>query len=221
MKKIFLPLTLVLLFACTNSKKDDKASATEIKKAEQSTNTSSASSTPVYNTKYNVEGKEINTSGSLLVTKDKDKLQPGADYFCMLTARSSGPDREGLTLNFLLALKPGVYPVVGTSFNRGPSGKGEVYGGLMGGKPKLTDYKITITECKDLGSNNLGGHKWSLSGTFENIVIPAMALMLMDKTKNHPKEVKIDSGSFTNLTFDDNWEEMMKQAMEKMQGKKN
>ena len=47
----------------------------------------------------------------------------------------------------------------------------------------------------------------------------AMEMMLMDKTKNHPKEIKIDKGSFSNLSFDDNWDDMMQQGMKKMSGK--
>jgi hypothetical protein len=40
-----------------------------------------------------------------------------------------------------------------------------------------------------------------------------------DKTKSHPKELKIEKGSFSNLTFDDNWEEMMQKAMDQMKKK--
>jgi hypothetical protein len=138
----------------------------------------------------------------------------------MLTASGgNAADHNSLTLNFLLDTKAGSYPVVGMSYQRGPSGNGELYGGIMGGEEKLTDYKVNITECKDLGSNNMGGHKWSISGTFENMTIPAMGIMLMDKTKNHPKEIKIEKGNFFNLTFDDNMEEMMEKAMEMMKKK--
>ena len=218
MKKLFPIAVLVVLLACKNSKKEGDPPVTTNQTTEESENTTTTA--PVYKTKHMLDGKEINAGGSLLVSKDKDKLQAGADYLCMLTA-SGGANNEGLVLNFLLDLKPGAYPIVGTSFTRGPSGDGEVYGGILGGKPKLTSYKVNITECKDLGSNNYGGHKWSISGSFESFTIPAMGIMLMDKTKNHPKEVKIDGGSFTELTFDDNWEEMMKKAMEKMKEKKN
>lgn len=221
MKKLFPIILLVALLACNNSKKEGNPSTTGTTKTEESINAATSNtSAPVYKTKYILDGKEINAGGSLLVSKDKDKLQPGADYLCMLTA-SGGANNEGLVLNFLLALKTGTYPIVGTSLTRGPGDKGEVYGGILGGKPKLTNYKVTITECKDLGSNNFGGHKWSISGSFEGFIIPAMGIMLMDKTKNHPTEVKIDGGSFTDLTFDDNWEEVMKKAMDKMKEKKN
>jgi hypothetical protein len=134
---------------------------------------------------------------------------------CLLTATGS-EDVQSLSLNFLLDLKPGSYPVVGMGLHRKPNGVAEMYGGIMGGEEKLTDYKVHITECKDLGSNNMGGHKWSISGTFDDLTIPAMGIMLMDKMKNHPKEIKLEKGSFFNLTFDDNWEELMNKAMDKM-----
>lgn len=120
-----------------------------------------------------------------------------------------------------MALKAGSYPVVGISLTRKVANeKGEVYGGILGGKPKLTNYNVTISECKDLGSNGVGGHKWSISGSFEELVIPAMGIMLLDKEKNHPKEVKIEKGSFSNLTFDDNWEKMFEKGMEQMKNNK-
>ena len=43
--------------------------------------------------------------------------------------------------------------------------------------------------------------------------------MLLDKEKNHPKEIKIDKLSFTGLTFDDNAEEMLEKAMEMLKKK--
>ena len=46
-----------------------------------------------------------------------------------------------------------------------------------------------------------------------------MGIMLMDKTKNHPKEIKIEKGSFYNLTFDDNWDDMMNQMKDKFNQK--
>ena len=215
-----LPLALAFA-ACSNQGNDDKSvKKDEGTPAEQKvvpvapqSNTVSSSGTLI-----TVEGKDIHLGGSLLVTKDKNKLQPGDDYLVMLTA-PEGTGKTSMTLNFLLALKTGSYPVVGMSFRRGEHPNNEMYGGLLGGQPKLTDYKVNITECKDLGVNSMGGHRWSISGNFEGLVIPAMGIMLMDKTKNHPKEIKIDKGSFTNLSFDDNWEEMMQQGMKKMAGK--
>jgi hypothetical protein len=99
---------------------------------------------------------------------------------------------------------------VGASLNRGKDANTEMYGGLLGGKPKITKYNVTLTDCKDLGSNNMCGHKWSISGYWDEMVIEAPGIALMDKTRNHPKEIKLGKGSFTNLSFDDNWEEMMK-----------
>lgn len=213
MKNIILFILIAaVLFACNSSKKDRPSA--ENTQAPPVNTTATTTSTSVTNssdqgTKITTDGKEIDLSGSLLVKKDERKLQPGAGYICMLTA-TGGPDNESLTLNFLLDLKPGTYPVTGMSVQRGPSGNGELYGGIMGGEAKLTRYKVNITECKDLGSNNLGGHKWSITGYFDELIIPAMGAMLLDKTKNHPKEIKIQKGSFNNLTFDDNWTEMMK-----------
>jgi hypothetical protein len=211
-------LIAAALFACNNSKKDKSSAENTQPPSTNTTNTTTstpATNSPDRGAKITIDGKEIDLSGSLLVKNDERKLQPGAGYICMLTA-TGGPDNESLTLNFLLALKPGIYPVTGMSVQRGPNGNGELYGGIMGGEVKLTSYKVNITECKDLGSNNLGGHKWSITGYFDELVIPAMGAMLMDKTKNHPKEIKIEKGSFSNLTFDDNWTEMMKKAGEMM-----
>ena len=220
LKLILLPL-VVIIASCNNSGSDNNATKNENNKpADQKvipiapeTNTVSLSGTMI-----TVEGKDIKLGGSLLVQKDKDKLQPGNDYQAMLTA-SGGAGKESLTLNFLLATKTGTYPVVGMSFRRGEHADYQMFGGLLGGKPKLTDYKVNITECKDLGSNNMGGHRWSISGSFEGLVIPALEIMLMDKTKNHPKEIKIDKGSFSNLSFDDNWDDLIQQGMKKIQGK--
>ena len=217
-KTVIIPL-LYLLMACGHSN-----SKTNPENVDGGNGNSGSINQPVkkpditadHGTSYTVEGKEIHTYGSLLVTKDKDHLKPGADYLVILTAAGGGDNNEGLVLNFLLDLKPGTYPVVGWSFHRGPSGQGQLFGGILGGKPALTKYNMNITECKDLGSNNMGGHRWSISGHVDEVVIPAMGLMLMDKTKNHPAEIKIEKASFTNLTFDDNWEEMMKKAGEKM-----
>ena len=90
---------------------------------------------------------------------------------------------------------------------------------MLGGKSKLTSYNLTITECKDLGDNGQGGHKWSISGACEEVMIKAMPIMLMDKSKKHPEEIKVSKISFSNLSFDDNWDEMMNKAMDEM--KKN
>ncbi len=221
--KLFLSVTAsVLLFACNNSKNENSTTGNErVKSAatdQTATNKPESMATVSTPTKIVVEGKEINLGGSLLVQKDKYKLRPGNDYMVLLTAPSSA-GHEIFVLNFLMALKTGTYPIVGMSYNRGQSPHNEMYGGILGGEPKLTNYKVNITECKDLGSNNMGGHRWSISGEFSELTIAAMGIMLMDKTKNHPKEIKIEKGSFSNLTFDDNWEEMLKGATAKMKNK--
>lgn len=214
----------VLIFGCNNSKTDSNSTSSDSSK--QAVTDQTATDKPIAPTvnptasatKIFVDGKESDLGGSLLVQKDKDHLQAGNDYLVMLTAPNHA-GHETLILNFLFALKTGSYPVVGMSYHRGESPNSQMFGGLLGGKPKLTDTKVNITECKDLGSNNMGGHKWSISGEFGELVIPAMSIMLMDKTKNHPKEIKVEKGSFSNLTFDDNWEDMMKKASEMMQKK--
>jgi len=218
MKRLFVLPALVLVLSCGN----DKKPATTTDAGTRSTNTGTAPPPPTEETKpssgisFTVDGTEISNYASLLVTKDPDKLKAGAPLLVMLTSNAAKHNNEYLTLNFLMDTKPGTYPVVGTSFQRGKDKEAEMYGGLLGGKAKLTDYKVVITECKDLGSNNMGGHKWSISGNFENITVNAAQIMLMDKTRQHPAEAKIEKGSFTNLTFDDNWEEMMNEGLKKM-----
>jgi hypothetical protein len=215
MKQLFIVFILATFFACNNSKKEPGQASENKTGSETTTNTPRPTTdySPKTNITYSVDGVEIQNYSSILVSKDKDNLQPGAPLLCMLNSNSAKNNNEYLTLNFLLDTKPGTYPVVGTSFQRGKSPNNEMYGGLLGGKPKLTEYKVTITEC------NLGGHKWSISGTCEEIVIKAMNIMLIDKTKNHSEQVTVNKISFSNLTFDDNWEEMMQKAMDQM--KKN
>lgn len=222
MKKIAFPFILLLAVACNNAKKEPAGTTTNPENTGTTTAPSATTTAPTAgnaNVTYTVDGKEISHYASLLVSKDKDKLQSGAPYLCILTSNSAKNNNESLTLNFLLDTKTGTYPVVGTSFMRGPSSNSEMYGGILGGKPKLTEYKVTLTECKDLGSNNTGGHKWSISGTCEGVVIKAPGMMLMDKTKNHPEEIKLEKISFANLIFDDNWDEMFEQGMKKLQKK--
>ncbi len=222
MKKLIILSTAIFLFACNNEKKPASADSDKIVNGEPpapSLETTTADYTSTTNLTYSVDGKEIKHSASLLVTKDKDKLQAGVAFFCMLTSNSAAGNNESVTVNFLLDTKPGTYPVVGRSFQRGKNADGELFGSILGGKPTLTEYKVTITECKDLGDNNIGGHKWSISGYWDPMPIKAMPVMLMDKTKNHPAEVQLGKGTFTNLTFDDNWEEMMEKAMDKMKKK--
>lgn len=222
MKKIIFVSLAGFLFACSNSKKEDKPAdnpATTTAHADSDTTAPATTSSDSYsNTTVLVEGKELKLSGSILVDKDKKNLKAGAPYRAMITT-SSGPDNEGAILRFVFDTKPGVYPLTGMSYGRGEGDKGEQYGGLLGGEEKIYPTNVTLTECKDLGDNGNGGHKWSISGTVENLTIPAMGLMLMDKTKSHPKEIKIDKITFSGLSFDDNAEEMLQKAMEMM--KKN
>lgn len=166
---------------------------------------------------YVVEGEKKEASITALVTKDKDKLSQGNDYFALTTIEAG--NGESMNVNFVFALKPGEYPVVGLSYQRGPSDKGELYGGLLGGKPKLTGYKIKLTEVKDLGANNAGGHKWSISGSVEGpMKIGAMKMMLMDKTRNppHPESITVSNLQFTNVAFEDNFEELMEKGLKKL-----
>jgi hypothetical protein len=226
MKKLPIILSVFFVIACNNSKKESAEKTESNTGTENVANPGPATDNPpasdyvpVTNITYMADGAEIKNAASVLVTKDKDNLKAGAPFVCMLTSNAAKNNNEYLTLNFLLDTKPGTYPVVGSSFQRGNSPNDEMYGGILGGKSKLTGYKVTLTECKDLGSNNMGGHKWSISGTCEEVVIPAMGIMLMDKGKKHPKEIKLQKISFTNLSFDDNWEEMMNKAMDQMKKK--
>jgi hypothetical protein len=212
-------LVTILLFACNNEKKTTPADNDKIVNGEPlapPVENTTADYTPTTNLTYSADGAEIKHTASILVSKDKDKLKAGAPFLCMLTSNAAKNNNEYLTVNFLLDTKPGTYPVVGMSLNRGKDDKTEMYGGLLGGKPTLTNYNVTLTECKDLGSNNMGGHKWSISGYWEEMPVNAMRAMLLDKTKNHPASVKLGKGIFTNLTFDDNWEEMLQEGMKKL-----
>ena len=225
MKKLLIILAVIFVFACNNSKKEQKPAEENNNSNVQQPVTDNGNTSPVSpggsSVNYTVDGIEINNYASILVSKDKDNLQPGTALLCMLTSNAAKNNNEYLTLSFLLDTKPGTYPVVGSSFQRGKSPDDQMFGGILGGKPKLTDYKVTITECKDLGSNNMGGHKWSISGTCEEVMIKAMGIMLMDKSKKHPEEIKLQKISFSNLSFDDNWEEMMEKAMDQMKKKNN
>ncbi len=221
--KLFLIAAVLFSMACRNTKKGEPDSGyLETTTLASNQGQATALNAPANNSGSGViifmEGKGIALGGSLLVQIDKDKLQPGNDYLVTLTATGAAND-ETLQLNFLLALKTGRYPVVGMSYQRGQQPNSQLFGNILGGKPHLTKHTINITECRDLGSNNMGGHRWSISGEFSELTIAAMGIMLMDKTKNHPKEIKIEKGSFSNLTFDDNWEEMMNKATESI--KKN
>ncbi|MBL7720918.1 MAG: hypothetical protein JNK98_02885 [Chitinophagaceae bacterium] len=220
MKKTLIGFAAIFLFACNNSKKDP-APETNNQATDAPPTTTTTTPAPAAastNSVLTIEGKELSLNGSILVDKDKKKLLAGAPYRGMITS-SSGPDNEGYILRFVFDTKPGVYPVTGISFGRGKDDNAQQFGGLLGGEEKIYDSKVTLTECKDLGDNGAGGHKWSISGTVENVTIPALGIMLLDKEKNHPKEIKIDKLSFTGLTFDDNAEEMLEKAMEMLKKK--
>lgn len=219
MKKLIVISLAVLVLACNNKKSETapdaggnpSATNTETSPAEDVTiNTGSYT-----NFSINVEGKEIKLSGSILVDKDPKKLKAGAPYRAMITT-SSGPNNEGMILGFVFDTKPGTYPVTGRSFNRGKNDASEQYGGLMGGEQKIYDGEVVLTSCEDLGDNGAGGHRWKIAGTIENLTIPALGLMLLDDTKKHPKEVKIEKISFSDMTFDDNAEEMLKKALDEL-----
>jgi hypothetical protein len=218
MKKLFIISLSAFLLACKGGKKENNP-ADNPAPAEQTSSTTTDTpppSTDTYtNTTVMVEGKELKLSSSILVDKDKKNLKAGAPYRGMITT-STGPDNEGLILRFVFDTKPGAYPLTGMSYGRGKDDNGQQFGGLMGGEEKIYGPMVNLTECKDMGDNGAGGHKWNIAGTIENLTIPAMGLMLVDKEKNHPKEVKIDKISFTGITFDDNAEEMLQKAMEQL-----
>jgi hypothetical protein len=218
MKKLFILPLAFFIFSCNSDKKPEPAATDKIENGEPvapSVENNNTEYTPTTNLTYSVEGTEIKHSASILVSKDKDKLKADAPFLCMLTSNGAKNNNEYITVNFLLDTKPGTYPVVGASLNRGKDDNSEMFGSILGGKPKITTYNLTLTECKDLGSNNLGGHKWSISGYWDEMTIPAMGMMLMDKSKNHPKEIKLGKGTFSNLTFDDNYDEMLEKAFKK------
>ena len=216
----FLPFcVLALLMACNNDKKPGEQTDTTTNTTQTQTNGDPNTNPPAETTgaakmTLNVDGKDLSLQPSALISKDEKKLQADLPWFAMVTS-TGGPDEESFILNFIFDLKPGTYPVVGMGLNRGSGDNSQVFGGLMGGQPKITEYKVNLTEVRDLGSNNVGGHRWSLSGNFEGMTIPAMSIMLIDKEKNHPKEVVIKNGSFSNITFDDNWEELLEKAFDK------
>ena len=212
MKRLLPVLLMALLCACNNSKKeksvvaDDSTTNTTTNQTPATANTTPVGSSTV---SYSIADTARNLNGSVIVQADKEKLSPGNDNMAMVTGSDS--NGESMTVNFLFALKPGVYPVVGLGLTKG----NEVYGGILGGKPKLTDYKVNLTECTDLGSNNLGGHKWKISGSIDqDITIDAMSIMKM--SAGHPDAVKVSQYRFSNLTFDDNWEQILEEGMKKL-----
>ena len=217
MKKFLALAIFATLLSCNNKK--DKTDTTTETTNDGSTTTPSTNTAPAGSAimKVNLDGQDLNLNASALISKDKKNLQAGAPLFAMVTA-SDGPNDESVTLNFVFDTRPGSYPVVGVGISRGSGDSAQVFGGLLGGEPKITSHKVNLTEVKDLGDNNLGGHKWSISGTFGEMTVPAMELMLINK--NHPKETIIKGGSFTNLVFDDNMDEILEKAFDKMKENK-
>ncbi len=213
MKKIVTIASVALLFACNNAKKEKETSTGESATTSSTENTASADSpSPAVGTavvNYSIKDTARNIAGSVLVQKDKKNLSPGNDFLAIVTTNSS--DGESFVLNFLFELKPGTYPVVGLAFTR----ENQVFGGILGGEPKITTYQVNLTQLDNLGSNGIGGNKWRMSGTVEEeVTIDAMGIMKMDP--NHPNDIKVNRISFSNLTFDDNWEEILNKATEKL-----
>lgn len=220
MKKWILFAATVSLIACNNKKEDkpgNESNTAPDPTTSPATEPAATLGTADSYTNYtvSVEGKEIKLSGSILVDKDPKKLKADAPYRGMITT-SSGPGNEGMILRFVFDTKAGTYPLTGMSFGRGKDDNAQQFGGLMGGEEKLYGTSVTLTECTDMGDNGAGGHKWKISGTIENLTIPALGIMLLEKEKNHPKEIKIDKISFTGLSFDDNAEEMLQKAMDQL-----
>lgn len=205
--KKLLPIAVIAILAACNSKKEKQTvtgADTTTTPATSPTNTTNTATTlsGSGNLNYTVNDTARSLSASALVSKDKDKLSPGNDMLAVLTGSGSGD--ETLTVNFLFALKPGSYPVVGLGMTR----PNQVFGGILGGKAALTKYKVNLTEVTDLGSNNMGGHRWKLSGSIdEEVIVDAMSLMKLDP--NHPAAIKLNKISFSSITFEDNMEELM------------
>lgn len=207
MKKLLPVVVMAMLCACNNSQNEKKTVSTD--SSNLITNPQSpATSTPAAGSAtmtYSIADTVTTSSASVLVQKDKDKLSPGNDNLAVVTSNSEG---SSLVVNFLFATKPGIYPVVGLGLTKG----NQVFGDILGGKAKITPYKVNLTECTDLGSNNLGGHKWKISGSIEeDITIDAMSIMKM--SPGHPDNIKVSNIRFSNLTFDDNWEQIMEEGM--------
>ena len=219
MKKILTIASAITLLACNNNKDGkttDPSANTDTAAVTSNEATEITTSTTDYSNYFvSLEGKELRLSGSILVDKDPKKLKADAPYRGMITT-SSGPDNEGMILRFVFDTKAGSYPLTGMSFGRGKGDNGEQYGGLMGGEEKLYSSNVTLTECTDMGDNGAGGHKWKISGTVENLTIPALGIMLLDDSKKHPKEIKIDKITFKDISFDDNAEEMLRKAMDQL-----
>ncbi|MER3499383.1 MAG: hypothetical protein C4308_12495 [Chitinophagaceae bacterium] len=86
MQKLILLPAVIAFIACNNS---NKPFANEVKSASQQRNTATTTeskeamktTTGSASTKISIDGKDISLGGSALVSKDKDKLQPGGTVF--------------------------------------------------------------------------------------------------------------------------------------------
>ena len=209
MKQLIPATLLAVLCACNNAKKETETTVNEsTNSTTPATNPENSSGNNPANTaavSYMVNDTAKNFSGSILVQKDKSNLSAGNDLLGILTSTSSGD--ESLTVNFLFTLKPGTYPVVGLGLTKG----NEVYGGILGGEPKMTNYKVNLTECTNMGSNNAGGNRWKISGSVDgDILIDALSIMKL--SPRHHDSVKVSHFRFINISFDDNWEQLMEEA---------
>lgn len=222
MLRTFLLITcLAAIMACNNNKGKSGETGNDSAGNNNATETPRDNTPPTYGGgpkfSYTVDGKEKTVGTFMFVQKDKDKLSPGNEYIARATVDAG--NQEILTLSFVFTLKPGTYPVVATAYLRGTTEQTkEIYGGLAGGKPKLTKYAVNLTEVKDLGDNGMGGHKWALTGNVDGVItIPATKIMLLDKTRQppHPESIAISGIKFSNITIDDNYDEMNKKGMEK------
>ncbi|MBS1509232.1 MAG: hypothetical protein JST86_00210 [Bacteroidetes bacterium] len=200
MKRLLFVLPVVLL-ACNGSGSDSNSSASNTPTVQNAPN-EIPGATDALPTKIVIDGTTISLGGALLQQKDTSHFQPGADHLVYFTAPGT-TESVTLLLNFAMAFKPGVYPIVKMNLTRKVGTRKEIYGAGPRDLPKLTNYTIRITECKDLGANDRGGHKWQLSGQFDELIIPADEVALKH-TPNHPAQIKIERGSFSNLKVEDN-----------------
>lgn len=219
-KLIIAAIAVPLWFSCNNSPeknsnttgtKDTGSLSNTGTKSNTTSNTSTdavAESSPRIS--FTADGKEMTIRNTILVSKDDKKVSPGNDYIAMMIANSHDSNKISLTLNFAFALQPGSYPIVGYGYQRNVNGKGEMFGGLLGGGTKISPYKVTLTSCEKIRD-----HHWKIAGTIDEIVIPINGLMKLDPKVKHPDEIKISKISFANMEFDDNLDELMEKALKK------
>jgi hypothetical protein len=216
-KRSVLFVSALFVLSCNNDKEEIDITASETKVAQTGQDKTVARSVKPEagnaSLSFTVDGNQKNMRASILVQKDKSKLSPGNEYSAILTANEA---KNTFTINFIFSLKPGSYPIVGLALSRDmPETPSQIFGAILGGKPKMTDYKVDITQMENLGENKGGGNRWKISGTVsQEVVIHAAPLMKMEKT--HPESISVSKISFSNLEFDDNWEEMLEKSMNKL-----